>query len=329
MRLPKRAQKHEHMFEVKKTPIGRFDAFQLINKSTGEFIEILSGLGAGINDLQVRNSRGQLVSMIGGYKSDEEIRKIHHTIYRGSKLSPFPNRIPAGKYTFKGTSYQLPVNEISLNNHLHALLHYRWFDVVAQEANEEYAKLVLNHDYHGTYQGFPFPYSAQIEFRLNNEEVTIATSITNTSDEEMPLGDGWHPYFKFQSLDDVKFSMSPARRIFSLAGNENGDVHGFESSTRLGDSKLDDCFESMSPNGKFRVYLEDEHSGTKLQVWQESEKGKYRYIQVYTPDSRQEIAIEPVSCPPNAFNTGEGLIVLGGGETTEMKIGVQFSAIQN
>jgi aldose 1-epimerase len=47
----------------------------------------------------------------------------------------------------------------------------------------------------------------------------------------------------------------------------------------------------------------------------------YGYIQVYTDDGptghppRSGLTVEPVSCAPNAFNTGDGLTVIAPGES--------------
>ncbi len=309
------------MYEIIKSPIGRFEAYQLIHQETGSYLEILSGLGAAINDLKVKNSKDQLVSVVAGYRSDDEIRNGHHSKFAGSKLSPFPNRLAAGKFTFEGTEHQLYINEIELNNNLHALLHNRPFDVVSSSADDKSAVLVLKHAYQGVEKGFPFPYDIEISVAYTLQETTISTKVTNTGDTNMPIGDGWHPYFIFEDISKVSLKMGQATRVSSLVGNEEGNVHGYESGRLIGEGQLDDCF--LVQGDRFEVGLEDAEAGVSITTWQESATGQYRYLQVYTPPNRKEIAVEPVSCPPNAFNTGKGLVVLAPGESTEMKIGIR------
>ena len=53
----------------------------------------------------------------------------------------------------------------------------------------------------------------------------------------------------------------------------------------------------------------------------------YRYLQLFTGDplpdvSRRSIAVEPMTCPPNAFRTGEDLIRLEPGATATSVWGI-------
>lgn len=315
------------MFEILQAPIGRFDAYRLYNKETDEYLEVLSEMGAGLNDLVVKNKNGDRVSLLEGYRSDGEIQNTHHVKFRGSKLSPYPNRITEGKFTFDGKEYQFPVNEVSTNNQLHALLHCRPFVLEQQESTASSACIVLSHVYKGTDQGYPWPYTIQIEYTMTEEGITVNTRITNDGKNDMPLGDGWHPYFKFNSIDNVHLEMSKAKRVSSLVGNPLGDIHGFESSKIIGSTRMDDCFEVNSDSGPFEVIITDKESGIRVCTWQENGQGQYRYLQLFTPDSRDEIAVEPVTCPPNSFNTGNSLIVLKEEESVEMKMGIKFSTI--
>ena len=56
--------------------------------------------------------------------------------------------------------------------------------------------------------------------------------------------------------------------------------------------------------------------------------GKYRYAQVFTGDTlaaerrRCGLAIEPMTCPPDAFRSGVDLIVLRPGEAITLEWGI-------
>lgn len=295
---------------------------RLINDLTNEYLEVLTDFGAGLNDLVVRNENNQLVSIIDGYRSEGEILNDHQTAFKGSKLSPFPNRIPDGVYEFEGKTYQLPITEIGASNNLHALLHNQPFDVMDEMANEDQAILKLKYDYKGTEPGYPFNYELKLVYTFNQEGVSIDTEIENFSPNAIPMGDGWHPYFRFSHLDKVQMQMGAANRMSSNFGNTLNGTHGFESSRVIGQDNLDDCFE-VRESDKFAITLEDKADGLAFEIWQESNEGKYKYFQIYTPPSRKTIAIEPVSCVPNAFNTGEGLIILKPNEKVSMSFGIR------
>ncbi|MFY0624730.1 MAG: aldose 1-epimerase [Reichenbachiella sp.] len=314
------------MFEITLNPIGRFDAYRLTDQSTGEYLEVLADVGVGLNDLMVKNGSGELVSMIAGYSSDQEIRNTMHSGFKGSKLSPFPNRLYHGKYEFEGSVFQMFINEVEGNNNLHGLLHNKPFELVSKKSDDKSAELVLSHEYLGTEVGYPFSYKILVSYKMTSGNLKIKTTLENTDTINLPLGDGWHPYFKYDNVDNVNLRMENAARVSSLAGNSLSQRHGFENKNLINESKLDDCFEIEDRN-KFNVFLEDQTSKTKIGIWQDSGVGQYRYLQVYTPDDRKSIAIEPVTCPPNAFNTRKDLIVLAPKGKTDFSIGISFNAL--
>ncbi|WP_456457756.1 aldose epimerase family protein [Reichenbachiella sp.] len=316
------------MFSIQEIKLGNFKAIRLVNENTQEYIEILTDFGAGINDLVVRNSEGNMASVIDGYQSEYEIIHDHHTAYKGCKLSPYPNRIPDGKYEFEGKSYQLVINDLPTNNSLHALLHNRPFEIVGQSANEAGAMLKLRYVYKGTDLGYPFPYELLLTYTMDGSGVKFHTQIQNTGSETLPLGDGWHPYFQFEDLDQIDLEMGPAKRLSSNVGNTLSDEHGFEEESSLAGKALDDCFE-VQENGEYQVFLRDQKQGIEIEICQESEVGKYKYFQIYTPPSRKSIAVEPVTCPPNAFNTGHGLIKLEPKQEVSMTFGIKYKLLNN
>lgn len=122
-------------------------------------------------------------------------------------------------------------------------------------------------------------------------------------------------------------NMGAAERVSSNMENELSITHGFETIQKLDDARLDDCFEVNTMEDKFTVELSDENAKVKLNVTQDSSEGKYRYLQLYTPDSRKTIAVEPVTCPPNAFNTKQDLVVLAPGHTADMSIWIGFAPL--
>lgn len=310
------------MFEIQKLEIGRFEAVRLVNKHTLEYLEVLTGFGAGINDLVLLNGDGQRCAVVDGYRTEEEICNDHHTKFKGSKLSPFPNRIYEGKYTFKHKTYQLPINEVEANNNLHAFLHNKPFQVLDHTADAHGAGLKLKYAYKGTEMGYPFPYEIVLSYGFDQDGVIIGTEVTNTGPEELPIGDGWHPYFKFEDINKVELQMDEVNRVSSNRGNPLGPVMEYRELSAIGSIDWDDCFEIID-NERFTLKLKDNKSKIELAWWQDGSEGKYHYLQVYTPPTRNSIAIEPVTCAPNGFNTGEGMITLKPNDTMSMSFGIK------
>jgi len=79
---------------------------------------------------------------------------------------------------------------------------------------------------------------------------------------------------------------------------------------KLGERLFDSCFKVNCNNGKAVAELISACNDIHLNIWQETGKNKYEYLVIYTPPDRKSIAIEPMTSNVNAFNNGEGLIML-------------------
>jgi aldose 1-epimerase len=73
------------------------------------------------------------------------------------------------------------------------------------------------------------------------------------------------------------------------------------------------------------ITLKNPAGGREVVVWMDS---SYRYVQVFSGDTlpvahrRRGLALEPMTCPPNAFRTGTDLIVLQPEETRNFAWGI-------
>lgn len=312
------------MFRIEETKIGKTEAVRMLNDVSGEYVEILNGFGAGLNDMVIRNGRGELMSIIDGYRSEEELIK-DRGMFKGSKLSPFPNRTKEGKMLHEGVEYQLPVNEVAANNSLHGILYDSAFEIVEKKCDAEKAILVLTFHYEAFTKGFPFDYKTTIQFTFNSDGLIVSTEVKNCSDLNISMGDGWHPYFKFgSSIDKLGLRLGKAKKMNSITGNtaENEFV-------KIDGLEFDDCFE-IDAQERLNVVIDDPENQFQLQIYQDDKLTKYPYFQIYTPPSRDSIAIEPVSCPPNAAQTEDNLVHLSPSEKATWQFGVRaVTSIEN
>ena len=150
----------------------------------------------------------------------------------------------------------------------------------------------------------------------------VTSRILNTGESPLPLGDGWHPYFELGPLDKCKLTLPDSDRLIL---NEHiiptGEKEDFELKDHLMSSmELDDVF-LLKNQGIGITKLSS--NGKELSVWQNADSG-YKYIVVYTPGTRDKIAIEPLTCPPDSFNNKMDLMVLEPGDDVNLEFGVEL-----
>jgi aldose 1-epimerase len=140
--------------------------------------------------------------------------------------------------------------------------------------------------------GYPFLLRLRVEYRLGTDGLTVHTTAENLGDRACPFGVGHHPYIAAPSgrVDDL---------VLEVPGHHTGP---------LGSTKLDDAFALDAP---WRLRVGD------VTVWGDE---VWKHVQLFTGDTkpdvaRRSLAVEPMTCPPNAFNTGEDLIRIEPGGT--------------
>jgi aldose 1-epimerase len=100
----------------------------------------------------------------------------------------------------------------------------------------------------------------------------------------------------------------------------------FDSPSQINSTNLDTGFEINHSISRFQIEVADPSKNINFTVWQDSEKGKFGFVQIYTPPHRKTIAIEPMTCMANALQTGieGGILFLEPGESREAYWGISF-----
>jgi aldose 1-epimerase len=236
----------------------------------------------------------------------------------GITLVPWPNRIRGGKYTFEGTTYQLPITEPAAGNALHGLGRWARWTKVRQAPDQVTLRLDIVPQ-----TGYPFEVRVETTYALHAEHgLMVSIGARNLGGQRAPFGAGSHPYLSTHGhkLDDVTLQL-PAREL--IVADEKGVPVGsravaggdrdFRRGKRLRALRLDDTFTGVATHdGRGTAELRTRDGGARL--WFDE---TYRFLQVFTWDSltpdQPGVAIEPMTCAPNAFNSGAGLIVLDPG----------------
>jgi len=98
---------------------------------------------------------------------------------------------------------------------------------------------------------------------------------------------------------------------------------GFEQPAPIGERFLDACLELPTSCQRHETHLLDRNQGLKLSIWQDG----VRYLQVFTHPQRHGIALEPMSCAPDAFNNKLGLRILPAGDDFVANCGLSLSSL--
>lgn len=232
----------------------------------------------------------------------------------GKILLPWPNRLKNGSYEFEGVQYSLPSTEKATGNANHGLTAWKEWNI--EELEPGRVRL-------GTFvtavAGYPFTLKAEVEYVLSDEGLSCTISACNAGRRNAPFGVGQHPYIScdLTPLDECTLTF-PCTQYFALDDKMCPTVLqpaaeaglDFTAERSLKDVKIDHAFASPAPAA---VVLR----GGGLEVKMETAAP---YLQLFTAEKlqRRGLAVEPMTCPANAFNTHEGLIILAPGESASL-----------
>ena len=288
------------------------------NKKSNFYSTIYSNLGASLQQLSLNG-----IEIIDGISNNLEGLSIYKNTYKSSFLFPFPNRIRDGKYLFDTNNYELEINEIALNNAIHGHIYNKSFSIKNKQVSKNNATITFSYLNDGSTKGFPFSYQFEITYTFTSEKIGIEFNALNTGNKAFPFGIGWHPYFKASNLNEsiLDFTADQQYLVDKKMIPTNKTPLKFETPLLLGKTFLDDCFITKQSKASYKT------NNYKIDL-DFSTKKPNSFLQVYTPDSRDTIAIEPMTCAPNSFNNKDGLLILKPSEKYKWKINLGYSIKQ-
>ena len=286
-----------------------FPTITLKDESSSTEAEIYS-FGALLNAFKVTVKNGRK-NIIDGFTSPADAKENITRAFKSAKLSPFVCRMKNGEYTFNNKIQKIQKFYLG-KEAIHGLLYDAPFSITNSGNDETEAFVELSYDYSNLNEGYPFPYSTRVIYTLQKEnKLTIETVVTNTGEADMPLNDGWHPYFHLgDTVNDLQVQFNTNKIVefdsHLLPTGKFGTYKEFETMHSFSNTALDNCFtlkDHLSP----ACIIKDDGSGLQLTI-QVNEF--YPYLQVYTPPHRKSIAIENLSSAPDSFNNGIGLVIV-------------------
>ncbi len=251
------------------------------------------------------------VSMLAGFPEDQQASSG-----RGQVMMPWPNRIEDGRYTFADQDYELPLTERKFGHASHGLV--RWLSWPVHEHTPEAIEL----GYRLMSQpGYPWTLDLSVRYTLSDRGLSVQVSARNLAEQAAPYAVGAHPYLLLADTAVDQWTLTlpastaletddrmiPTRRVdVAEAGLD------FRGGRVIGDTALDTAFTDLSAGEGGTTEVQVGARGRTIVVWMDS---AHRWVQVFAgrkvgADLRTALAVEPMTAPPNAFATGEDLVVL-------------------
>jgi len=250
----------------------------------------------------------------------------------GQVLAPWPNRIRDGHYTFEGTAYQLPLTEPARHNAIHGLTNWsRW--ALAEQTGDS---VTLTFDLPAQI-GYPWELTLTSRWSVSGDGLRCDQTVVNTSTANAPWGYSVHPYLQLSgvAVDDILLRVPGRTRVLADgrllpigAVKVTGSEYDFSEPRRIGTAILDTTFGDIDyeADGTSSVTIAAPDGSAEVTVWGDE---KFKWWQVFTGDTlhgarfRRSVAIEPMTCPPDAFRSGRDLIVLEPGQSWSASWGVR------
>ncbi|MDX8036792.1 aldose 1-epimerase family protein [Lentzea sp. BCCO 10_0856] len=282
---------------------------------------VITTVGAGLRSFEVDG-----VPYVETFGEDEK-----PPMSAGAVLVPWPNRTAGASWVLDGVVQQLEVTEPARGNAIHGLVRRRPWSVL-----EHTGSLVSLRTLIEPQAGWPAALDVTVSYALDDRGLTVTHGVTNIGKLATPFGVGTHPYPRAgrASTDSCTLTLA-ATSVLPLdvermvpsgdAVSVEGTEFDFRGGRSLAGVRLDTPFGGCEPGGDGLVHhslVADDGGG--VEVWADPE---FRWVQVYTPDSYPDrgraVAVEPMTCPPDALNSGVDLIWVAPGESWGARWGIR------
>lgn len=257
---------------------------------------------------------------------------------RGQLLMPWPNRLRDGRYRVGGVERQLALSEPARSNASHGLVRWARWSLLDRGPGAVTVGCRLYPQ-----QGWSWPLDLSAEYRLLDDGLEVTVGATNIGAEAAPFGFGAHPYLALGSTDAAEVRLTvpagrsldvdPDRMLPTGFSEVPGSALDFREPRALGRIELDTAFTDLTrgADGCWSVDLALDE-GT-VSVWGDE---ALPWVQVFTgrarpadpprkpADSSRGIAVEPMSCPPDALRTGQDLVLIPVGGQWRARWGIRL-----
>lgn len=255
----------------------------------------------------------------------------------GISLAPWPNRVRDARWTLDGVAQQLDITEPDRGGALHGLLQFTDHTVLDQTPDAVTLGALI-----APQHGWPFALDTWVRFALQPDGITVTHGARNRSSRPAPWATGTHPFVRVGDVPTETVTLTaPAATYFEVDDRLNPTAESpvtpevdLRTPRPVGELSLDTAYGSLAhadpAGGRGDTAWLTAPDGSRTTVWQDLDWG---YLQVFTtpryPRGAQlvtAVAIEPMTAPPDALNSGQGLIWLEPDRTWEGSWGLRYSA---
>lgn len=255
----------------------------------------------------------------------ERNEKERKSSFHGNVLLPFVNRIADGRYKFAGQSYQLEINEPGRSTALHGVADRALWHTTDISESRCSSNITID-----SFPGYPFTIQATSNYSLQSSGLLIEWFVTNSGKKNAPVGLGFHPSFrlgdgvpqswKLKFDATKKMEVDSTRLLPTGLVPVEGTAYDFRAAAHPRHVLYDHAFTHLST-------VETEHGsahraevlhplGNFLELtWSTSLPWMHLHIPASQTKGKENIVLEPQTSPPDAFNSGQNLVVLKPGES--------------
>ena len=243
--------------------------------------------------------------------------RLHSRYFSGEILAPWPNRIADGKYSLNGNDFQLNVNEKVRNNALHGLVFDKYWKVSSKSENRISLQITIEDS-----EQYPGILELEMTYQIDNQGLSSTLTATNQGEIELPYGASTHPYLMVpgvESVDDYILQIGASQvyltdeaRLLPIKIVDVADASlDFRQPAKIGSNFIDHAFK-LDPTFESSVSIKGDSGEGVLMSFNDATK----WVQIHTADrngaddGRKSLAIEPMTCPPDSFNSGIDLVLL-------------------
>lgn len=246
----------------------------------------------------------------------------------GIVLVPWPNRVKDGVWELDGVPQRLALTEPSLGNASHGLLRFRPYALVERTDSSVTQAATIYPE-----AGYPFILDTEVTHELDTEGLTVTHRITNRGTRSAPVAVGAHPYLRIGDVPASRLTLTSRAGVrfetddrLNIVGEVAvaGTPFDLSEGRIVADLDLNDGYGDLPPRAEHALAADD---GRRVVLWGDDAFG---YVQVFTHRAfatkeagEVALAVEPMTAPANAFNTGRGLRWLEPDETWTLAWGIR------
>lgn len=247
----------------------------------------------------------------------------------GNVLVPWPNRVAGARWILDEQEQRLEVTEPARGNAIHGLVRKAPWRVVEHSSSAITLDTAVEQQ-----PGWPVSLHVEMTYEVTDDDLTVTYEVRNAGSGAVPFGVGQHPYVRagnaatdsctLRLAASTVLPLDPDSMIPTGPDQPAPEPLDFRTPTALSGYELDTPFGACLPGDDGLVHHELRAADTGVELWADPD---FRWVQVFTPDAfpgrGRAVAIEPMTCPPDALNSGIDLITLTEGESWSGRWGLR------